>query len=256
MTIGLVMRFCRKRNYIGSVEGAVLLQIFKITEKFKKVARKYFCCYHIHCAHCSHCYLFISYCLAHFSWWSNFEVEWRKILKVLKSWSEFRSVAFEKNNFYYHKMPFRSFAILFVFVVLKNFTCEAAVKKVPCQSINTNRDWGSGNKKTCWMRESTIIDTRGFTIASAKDKNIFGLDMAFNKNIFFLPVNVYEQFPNLVGLDAGVCSIKTIFKENFKNLNKLKILILHHQPIETIPNNVFEDLVSLELLWLRKEYLF
>lgn len=108
------------------------------------------------------------------------------------------------------------------------------------------------------MTNATTIDSHGFTISSAKDETITALRFDGNKKVLFLPVGVYEQFPNLAFLRADHCSIRTISKENFKNLKKLKELQLYYNQIETIGTDVFEDLTSLELLYLgeKKNYLF
>lgn len=109
------------------------------------------------------------------------------------------------------------------------------------------------------MTGSTIIDSQGFRIASAKNETIGGLDFELNKNVSFLPVYVNEAFPDLVTFFASSCSIKTISKENFRNLSKLKVLCLNNNQIEIIQNDVFKDLTSLERLTLGEHnllYLF
>lgn len=69
-----------------------------------------------------------------------------------------------------------------------------------------------------------------------------------------MPTNLSLSFPDLIGISADFCSIKMVFKENFKNLNKLKELWLSNNQIEKVMGNTFEDLTSLEWLYLREEH--
>lgn len=85
-----------------------------------------------------------------------------------------------------------------------------------------------------------------------KNDNVTGLRMYGNKKIKFLPLSIDKVIPNLVAYSASHCTIKTISKDNFKNLNKLKELHLRDNLIEKIYGNTFEDLVALEQLNLRK----
>lgn len=133
-------------------------------------------------------------------------------------------------------------------LLLEIFAREAAAKEVSCES-NRSWNWGYpvGNQKTCFIEEITI-DSQGFSIASAEDEATGGIYFEENKQVSYLPVNVHKIFPNLMGLSAAECSIKTLTKENFKNLKKLKELKLRYNQIEIIQNDVFEDLTSLEEL--------
>lgn len=115
-----------------------------------------------------------------------------------------------------------------------------------------NWDWPQpvGDQKTCSMFGGAMIDSPEFTIKSAKDETVTGLFFFANPRVSFLPVKVYESFPNLIGYLANGCSIRKISKENFKNLSKLKMLGLSINQIQTIPSNAFEDLTSLQELYL------
>jgi Leucine rich repeat len=79
-------------------------------------------------------------------------------------------------------------------------------------------------------------------------KNRFRLDFNSNKNIRYLPENVVENFPLLIGYYAESCTITEILRKHFKGLLKLKVLILDKNQIEKIENSAFDDLVSLENL--------
>jgi Leucine-rich repeat (LRR) protein len=79
------------------------------------------------------------------------------------------------------------------------------------------------------------------------------LDLKLNVKILYLPVKTSEVFPNLLSYQAAMCGIKAISRENFFGLSQLKQLSLYNNSIETIPNNVFEGLTSLEMLSLCKK---
>jgi Leucine-rich repeat (LRR) protein len=102
------------------------------------------------------------------------------------------------------------------------------------------------------MMEETIIDDDDYTIANEKDTKVSGLLLEHNQKVKFLPIKVAEKFPNILGISAFDCKIKSISKENFENLHKLTEIHLHGNMIETIYSNTFEDLVSLEVIFLGK----
>lgn len=73
-----------------------------------------------------------------------------------------------------------------------------------------------------------------------------------NKHLFFLPENISTTYPNLNALSAELCSIKEISKLNFHGLKELKSLWITGNPLQRIASNTFEDLESLERLYLCK----
>ena len=126
----------------------------------------------------------------------------------------------------------------------------ASADQVSCEKIE-NYGWYFGSSKTCYMDKTTEINSADTTIAS-RDESIEGLRFWGNKKIKFLPIKVSEKFPNLLGLEAGLCSLTTISTANFKGLNKLRFLGLQYNQIKKIRSDVFEDLVALEYLYLCK----
>lgn len=128
--------------------------------------------------------------------------------------------------------------------------------EVSCENV-LEVDWGTpiGQAKTCVIHESTTIDAEGFTI-TPKDETMGALDFHANKKVKFLPTGVSESLPNLLLYDARKCSLTTISKTHFKDLNKLKVLNLYGNQISTINSDTFEDLIALEILWLRKKFIF
>lgn len=142
---------------------------------------------------------------------------------------------------------FLSINLAFSFALIEK---TERTKEVYCETIG-NFPWlFVGDRPTCYMNGSTVIDSNGFTIISPRDSTIGGLNFHRNKEISYLPVNVQEKFPNLEVLTASHCSVKHISKDNFKDLVALRVLWLEHNQIEAIPSDTLEDLRSLELLEL------
>lgn len=105
--------------------------------------------------------------------------------------------------------------------------------------------------KTCFMNESTTINLND-TKFSSTIESIMRLDFFTNRNIFYLPVNVGENFPHLAFYNAQNCSVKVISKSNFDGLFELKKLYLDNNEIESIFSDTFLDLVQLEWLTLSR----
>lgn len=146
------------------------------------------------------------------------------------------------------------FVILLLIVLVRD---KAFSKEIFCDKVGPydyNR-LGIGSPKSCYMRNNSTIDSNGFEIASLRDESVEGLTLSHNKMIRFLPEKIFEKFPNLLIYIANNCSLSRILKNNFKGLEKLKILSLSSNQIEIINSDTFEDLSSLEVLGLRKEKL-
>lgn len=133
---------------------------------------------------------------------------------------------------------------------------QALEKTISCESVSkVNWSVKLGDIQSCVMQVRTKIDSKEFAILSTGEPtnlSILGLTFYSNKQVSFLPVQVDVAFPQLVGYSAAKCSIKTISKDNFKNLRNLKDLSLRCNQIETIEKDTFEDLILLEVLWLGK----
>lgn len=82
--------------------------------------------------------------------------------------------------------------------------------------------------------------------------DIKGFSVEGQKDITQLPINIGRRFPDLEVYDAGSCSIKKISKSNFAYLIYLRKLWLGFNEITEIPDDVFEDLVSLDYLAIGK----
>lgn len=97
-----------------------------------------------------------------------------------------------------------------------------------------------------------VIDNPNVTINSPQDETIEILRLDRNYGLVeYLPINIHIAFPNLIDLTASECSIKMVHKENFRNLSKLKLLVLGKNKLKIIDDDTFVYLEVLEYLYLR-----
>jgi hypothetical protein len=142
--------------------------------------------------------------------------------------------------------------MIFVLAVICSIT---SASQISCERDSTNRVARVGASKFCFMQTSTTIATEGVLI-SLRDPYITELNFNLNHKISFLPVRVHKAFPSLINYMAAGCSLKSIGRESFKNLNNLRVLLLQSNQITTIYNDTFTDLLSLEYLDLGKKINF
>lgn len=105
------------------------------------------------------------------------------------------------------------------------------------------------------MDDLTSINTPERTISSPKDTSITYLEMKTNKKIEFLPKEIYKTFPGLTLISANSCSIKSVSKGNFVNLNTIKYIFLNYNQIVKISDETFSGIASLEELHLRESFI-
>jgi len=73
-----------------------------------------------------------------------------------------------------------------------------------------------------------------------------------NKNVHYLPVNVYKSFPFLTLYDGSRSSLTTIKYKNFEYLGNIQVLTLNQNHISHIDSNTFNDLYDLKVLYLHE----
>lgn len=150
-------------------------------------------------------------------------------------------------------MTLKIYRILWLFPVLLVLLLDQASaqtrgNQVACETIGSESWTHVGPQKTCYIKVNTWINSTSCTILTVRE-TVTGLSFWQSKKIYFLPIKVDVTFPNLITYGANGCSIKTIYKDNFKNLGRMKRLDLGNNQIESVPTNAFEDCVNLE--WLQ-----
>jgi Leucine rich repeat len=131
-----------------------------------------------------------------------------------------------------------------------------SAKTIQCEEMTNIGYIYFGKQKTCRMMNSTSIDQTGVTISNAKDDTVAVIRFKRNKKILYLPQNISEVFPNLIGYDAYHSSLITISRENFHGLTKLKAIWLAENKIEKVSSDTFADLSALEWIWLGNTIFF
>lgn len=158
------------------------------------------------------------------------------------------------NKFINKILVVRKLFAVFWFVVEVCWTMNAS--QISCEGVDFPSWLGDNDEvKRCLMQKTTTIDSEGITISS-KDESMRRLNFYQNKQIKYLPVEVFESFPNLLAYDAANCSLTTITKSYFRKMVKLKSLSLNDNQILMIYSDTFEDLIALEFLYLRKNFFF
>jgi hypothetical protein len=139
-----------------------------------------------------------------------------------------------------------------------------------------------GNIYYCFMDNDAEMTLSGRAIskvigshASNKDEVDVAGFWNQNRKMVFFPSNLHDKFPNLFAIGIDNCGISEIHKEDLKpfgdellyfRLSKanlqmiekdlfihnpnLKVVGLHHNKIKRIDKNVFDNLKSLNQLWL------
>lgn len=93
---------------------------------------------------------------------------------------------------------------------------------------------------------STAVNSTNFTLTSARDETIEGFYARDSTKMEFLPTNLGDVFPSLIGLSAQNCSIKEISKEYLKGLSELRWLWLKMNQIQKIDDDTFEHNPAVE----------
>lgn len=103
----------------------------------------------------------------------------------------------------------------------------------------------------CEMDDVTVIKSVDTVISPSRGNDIrpHRLDMNVNSRVEFLPTSS-DYLKSLIIYEAKECSIKSIWKENFKGMVWLEKLDLAGNLIETIRTDTFEELFKLETISL------
>lgn len=144
--------------------------------------------------------------------------------------------------------------IKLIILVITLVSCASGIREVPCEKFSETSWENLGKLLTCDLDGTTRIDTPHFKISSPRQENVQAVTFGRNQKIDFLPLETYKKHPNLLVYGAWECSIKSVHKGNFQYLDRLKIVFLHRNQLETINSDTFEDLLNLEFLSLGKKY--
>lgn len=107
-----------------------------------------------------------------------------------------------------------------------------------------------GNFTTFYVFGNHGANAANFSLDIERNLKVKGFMANNNKNLEFLPVDVGEDFPNLLAYSASRCCLKGLVYSNFKGMTSLQHLDLQHNKIESIESKNFHDLKSLRYLKL------
>lgn len=138
-------------------------------------------------------------------------------------------------------------AIVLVFLAAAAIKLEAAV--ISCKKIENLGLYG----KCCFLHEMTVINEINVTIADLENSDVKGILFEHNKNVEFLPVNIYRNFPKLEMYSARNASVRELSALNFEMLTKLNYLDLRWNQIEFVPDYCFQGLGELSQIYLSME---
>lgn len=145
------------------------------------------------------------------------------------------------------------------FVILL-IACLSNGIELECEFVDMEfSDWG--NKYTC-KAINLNIQQSDIIIESANGRHQHGKSdidvkqvVIINQNTEYFPHGLGTIFPRLRSINIESSDLKSIKREDFKGLENLEELSLFKNLIEVIPDNTFDDLKLLEVLWLDRNYL-
>lgn len=160
----------------------------------------------------------------------------------------FGSLKFNKNTCEIIFIFRHIFCVILIFVI--NCFELIKAKQIACESIYAYRfSDPMGSLNTCWIYQSTTINTTGITLTSTSNE-VTAISFWRSNQIFFLPENISVNFPNLTFYDAYNNALNEVTKSNFNSLTRVRWLHLSENKLERIANNTFEDMTALEHLFL------
>lgn len=104
------------------------------------------------------------------------------------------------------------------------------------------------NEKNCLVHENTVINIDDVSFLLTSDYTIDGINFNANKKIQFLPVKIFQSFPNLRGYFAGNLNVSKVSHKNLQRLAKLEVLYLNGNQIEKMKSDTFEGLLKLRIV--------
>lgn len=108
------------------------------------------------------------------------------------------------------------------------------------------------NEKNCLVHENTDINIDDVSFLLTSDYSVDGINFNANKKVKFLPVKIFQSFPNLRGYFAGNLNVSEVSHKNLQRLAKLEVLYINNNRIEKIKSDAFEGLLKLRIVNLGK----
>lgn len=100
------------------------------------------------------------------------------------------------------------------------------------------------------LSTEAVFETPRVDVSCDTSTDVTWFDISENKNVKFLPLNVFRKFPNLKIYYAFKSGVMEIHQNNFFGAGKLQGLWLDHNEIATIESGSFDELQALKWLYL------
>lgn len=150
---------------------------------------------------------------------------------------------------------FRIFCIIIVFLISSNISKIASEKAIDGYTKESNWSKLDIDLWTFTIKSDEEISTKNTEVLAKESQSVKGFYFEFNRKIEYLPVKVYEKFPNLIAYDGAFLALKGIKYQNFEKLEELQYLTLKGNQITYISTDAFKDLTKLKYLILRSNQL-
>jgi hypothetical protein len=140
--------------------------------------------------------------------------------------------------------------LFIVIIFLFSYVNFVNTQQVGCEDVESRRieDIGDELLRSCRMDEITVIDSADFTFSSDVDGEMSEIFATLNSKIEYLPIKIYEKFPNLLSLSFSDCGLKALTFDNLQGLTSMKRMKFSNNQIETIEIDTFKDLTRLLLV--------
>lgn len=102
--------------------------------------------------------------------------------------------------------------------------------------------------KTCTINQT--IDSEECELATDLDTAVKSFSVLFEMKVAFLPKHIGEKFPNLEEFYLYNSDLTKVRDFHFKNMRKVRVVMLSGNKIVTIEAGAFNDLVSVEEIFL------
>lgn len=136
------------------------------------------------------------------------------------------------------------FTIILMFVLIA--ACKLEAVEIDCEKVDHYERF----EKCCYLDGTTEIREINDTIADLENTDVDVILFRGKEKNEFLPVNVYEKFPNLEVYLATKAAVEEILALNFQSLSKLRLLDFSDNLIKSIPDDCFQGLTKLNKIKL------
>ncbi|KAL7017641.1 hypothetical protein ACKWTF_010465 [Chironomus riparius] len=141
---------------------------------------------------------------------------------------------------------------LIVLIILIAFCDKTVSQQKYIRGYNSQNVWTILSMRYCTFNvlQNETIYAQDFMIFAKRSETTEAISFEGNKKIAYLPIKVYNVFPNLVAYEVFDCSLRAVKRENFERLDKLQFVGLQQNQLRHIPYDTFRALIHLQHIHL------